>query len=70
MIVDCHVHVIVPEITRDAAPGEAWRPLVRLEDGRQVVEMGGRAIRAVVHEFVDVEAILCLLYTSPSPRDS
>jgi len=58
VIVDCHVHVIVPEITRDAAPREAWRPLVRVEDGRQVVEMGGRAIRAVVHEFVDVEAIL------------
>jgi aminocarboxymuconate-semialdehyde decarboxylase len=58
VIVDCHVHVIVPEITRDAAPGEDWRPRVHAEDGRQVVEMGGRAIRAVVHEFVDVEAIL------------
>jgi aminocarboxymuconate-semialdehyde decarboxylase len=58
MIVDCHVHVVVPEITREAAPGEAWRPRVYAEDGRQIVEMGGRSIRAVVHEFVDVDAIL------------
>jgi aminocarboxymuconate-semialdehyde decarboxylase len=58
VIVDAHAHVIVPEITRDAAPGEAWRPHVYREDGRQVVEMGGRAIRSAVGEFVDVEAIL------------
>ena len=58
MIVDAHAHVIVPEITREAAPGEAWRPRVYHEDGRQVVEMGGRAIRSAIGEFVDVEAIL------------
>jgi aminocarboxymuconate-semialdehyde decarboxylase len=58
MIVDVHAHVIVPEITRDAAPGEAWRPRVYREDGRQVVELDGRAIRSAIGEFVDVEAIL------------
>ena len=58
MIVDAHAHVIVPEITREAAPGEAWRPRVYREDGRQVVEIGGRAIRSAIGEFVDVEAIL------------
>ena len=58
MIVDAHVHVIVPEITRDAAPTEDWRPHVHREDGRQVVEMDGRAIRSAVGEFVDVDAIL------------
>ena len=58
MIVDAHAHVIVPEITRDAAPAEAWRPHVYRENGRQVVEMDGRAIRSAVGEFVDVDAIL------------
>jgi len=57
--VDLHAHVIVPEIARDAAPGEAWRPRVfRDEDGAQVVELGGQAIRSATGEFVDVEAIL------------
>jgi len=58
MIVDVHAHVIVPEITRDAAPGEAWRPHVFRDRGRQVVEMDGRVIRSAIGEFVDVEAIL------------
>jgi aminocarboxymuconate-semialdehyde decarboxylase len=55
---DVHAHVIVPEITRDAG-GEPWRPRVfRDEAGAQVVEMGGKEIRAAVHEFVDVDGIL------------
>jgi aminocarboxymuconate-semialdehyde decarboxylase len=59
VIVDCHAHVIVPEITREAAPAEEWRPRVfRDGDGAQVVELGGKAIRAAVREFVDVERIL------------
>ncbi|HEX2127071.1 MAG TPA: amidohydrolase family protein [Thermoleophilaceae bacterium] len=59
MTVDAHAHVIVPEITRDAEPGEAWRPRVyRDEGGAQVVELGGREIRAAIGEFVDVEGIL------------
>ncbi len=28
MRVDVHAHVIVPEVLRDAAPAEAWRPRV------------------------------------------
>jgi aminocarboxymuconate-semialdehyde decarboxylase len=59
MTVDAHAHVIVPEITREAAEGEDWRPRVyRDEAGRQVVEMGGREIRAAIAEFVAVDGIL------------
>ena len=59
MRIDAHVHVIVPEVLRDAAPGEAWRPRVwRDEDGAQIVELGGRELRSAVGEFVDVERIL------------
>jgi aminocarboxymuconate-semialdehyde decarboxylase len=53
--VDVHAHVVVPEITGD----EPWRPRVYRDDaGAQVVEMGGRQIRAAVSEFVDIEGIL------------
>jgi aminocarboxymuconate-semialdehyde decarboxylase len=59
MIVDAHAHVIVPEICRDAAPDESWRPRVYRDDnGAQVVEVDGRPIRSAIGEFVDVEAIL------------
>ena len=58
MIVDAHVHVIVPEITRDAHPGDPWRPQVRREGRRQVVAFGGREIRSPVGEFVDCDRIL------------
>jgi aminocarboxymuconate-semialdehyde decarboxylase len=52
---DVHAHVIVPEITGD----EAWQPRVLRDDGgAQVVEMGGRQIRAAVSEFVDIDGIL------------
>ena len=55
MTFDVHAHVIVPEITGD----EPWRPRVyRDDEGAQVVEMGGRQIRAAVAEFVDIEGIL------------
>ena len=59
MTFDVHAHVVVPEITREAGRGEAWRPHVyRDESGAQVVELGGREIRAAIAEFVDVEGIL------------
>ncbi len=59
MTFDVHAHVIVPEITREAGDGEAWRPRVFRDDaGAQVVEMGGREIRAAVAEFVDIDGIL------------
>jgi aminocarboxymuconate-semialdehyde decarboxylase len=51
---DVHAHVIVPEITGD----EPWQPRVWWDDAGQVVEMGGRQIRAAVAEFVDIEGIL------------
>jgi aminocarboxymuconate-semialdehyde decarboxylase len=55
MTFDVHAHVIVPEIIGD----EPWRPRVYWDEaGAQVVEMGGRQIRAAVAEFVDIEGIL------------
>jgi aminocarboxymuconate-semialdehyde decarboxylase len=59
-VVDVHAHVIVPELLRDVAPQELWRPRVWREDGRgdQTVELGGRAVRSAVREWVDVERIL------------
>jgi aminocarboxymuconate-semialdehyde decarboxylase len=52
---DVHAHVIVPEIVGD----EPWQPRVFRDDrGAQVVEMGGKQIRAAVQEFVDVDGIL------------
>jgi aminocarboxymuconate-semialdehyde decarboxylase len=53
--IDMHAHVIVPEITGD----EAWQPRVWRDDsGNQVVDLGGKQIRAAVQEFVDVDGIL------------
>ena len=57
-MIDVHAHVIVRELLRDAAPSEEWRPDVRRENGAQVVELGGKAIRSAVGEFVDVDRIL------------
>jgi aminocarboxymuconate-semialdehyde decarboxylase len=58
LVVDTHAHIIVPEITREFAPEETWRPRVYWEEGNQVVEFGGRQIRSTVHEFVQVEGIM------------
>jgi len=58
MIVDVHAHVIVPEITREAGGEEPWRPSVRWEDGTQLVELGGQAIRSATREFVRIERVL------------
>jgi aminocarboxymuconate-semialdehyde decarboxylase len=60
-VIDAHAHVIVPELLRAAAPGEAWRPNVVREAGEQLVELDGRAIRSAVHEFVDLDQILASL---------
>jgi aminocarboxymuconate-semialdehyde decarboxylase len=55
MTFDVHAHVIVPEITGD----EPWRPRVWWDDtGGQVVEMGGKQVRAAVAEFTDIDGIL------------
>ena len=58
MIVDVHVHVIVPEILRGVAGDEAWRPSVHWEGDAQVVELGGQAIRSATREFVRIDRVL------------
>lgn len=58
MVVDTHAHIIVPEITRDAAPGETWRPRVFWENRQQVIELAGKQIKSATREFVHIEAIL------------
>ena len=57
-MIDVQAHVIVRELLREAAPAEDWRADVRRENGAQVVEFGGKAIRSAVGEFVDVSVIL------------
>ncbi len=58
MIIDAHAHIIVAEITRDAAPEEAWRPRVIWEDGRQLIEFGGKRIPSARREIVRIEGLL------------
>jgi aminocarboxymuconate-semialdehyde decarboxylase len=58
VIVDTHAHVIVPEITRQRAPGEDWRPRIYQQNGQQIIEYGGKQIKSAIHEFVDIEKIL------------
>jgi aminocarboxymuconate-semialdehyde decarboxylase len=58
VIIDTHAHIIVPEITREVALEETWRPRVVWEDGQQVVEFAGKRIKSAIHEFVHIEAIL------------
>jgi aminocarboxymuconate-semialdehyde decarboxylase len=57
-VIDAHAHVIVPELLRDQAPTETWRPSVEREDGQQLVSLEGRRITSAVKEFVDLDAIL------------
>ncbi len=57
-VIDSHAHIIVPEILREAAPTDAWRPRVYWQDGQQMIEYGGRLIKSAVREFVDAQAIL------------
>jgi aminocarboxymuconate-semialdehyde decarboxylase len=59
--VDVHAHVIVPELLREAAPAETWRPSVRWDVDGQVVKLGGRSMRSAVHDFVDIDVILTTL---------
>jgi aminocarboxymuconate-semialdehyde decarboxylase len=58
MIIDTHAHIIVPEITREAAPVEEWRPRVVWEDGKQFVEYGSKRIGSARREFVRPDQIL------------
>jgi len=56
--IDIHAHIIVPEITRAAAPDDAWRPHVEWGDNGQIIEFGGRRLNSALREFVDIETIL------------
>jgi aminocarboxymuconate-semialdehyde decarboxylase len=56
--IDIHAHIIVPQITREAAPEEDWRPQVTWQGDEQFVEFGGRRISSALREFVDIEKIL------------
>jgi aminocarboxymuconate-semialdehyde decarboxylase len=57
-VVDAHAHVIVPEVTREAAPAEAWRPRVWRDGEQRVFEVGGREVRSAVREWSRLERIL------------
>lgn len=61
MVVDAHVHVIVPEMLRARGRSQGWRPRVRREGATCVVEFEGREIRSMVDEVVDVDTILASL---------
>lgn len=58
MIIDAHAHIIVPEMTREAAPNESWRPQVKWVNGQQIIEFGGKSLKSAVREFVHIEAVL------------
>lgn len=58
MNIDIHAHIIVEEITRNAAPDEDWRPQPLWDAGKQFIEFEGRKLNSALREFVDVEAIL------------
>ncbi len=58
MIIDSHAHIIVPEILREAAPAEEWRPRVIWEDGKQLVEYNGKRIISAKRDFVSPDKIL------------
>lgn len=58
MVIDAHAHIIVPEMTRAAAPEETWRPQVTWVNGQQIIEFGGKSLKSAVREFVHIEAIL------------
>jgi aminocarboxymuconate-semialdehyde decarboxylase len=56
--IDLHAHVIPPELVRDGDAGEPWQPRVWRDGDQQIVELGGRAIRSAVREWVDLDRIL------------
>lgn len=57
-VIDSHAHIVVPEILREADPGDTWRPRIFRENGAQVVEFAGNPIKSAVREFVHIDAIL------------
>lgn len=59
-MIDVHAHVIVPELLRNGCGREDWRPRLRRDRSECVVEFGGRQIRSMVNEPVDVETLLAV----------
>jgi aminocarboxymuconate-semialdehyde decarboxylase len=57
VILDCHSHVIPAGMLTSAVPDD-WRPVLRREDGRQVVSFRGRQLNSVTGEFADVAVML------------
>jgi aminocarboxymuconate-semialdehyde decarboxylase len=57
-VIDMHAHVIVPELLRDAAPEESWRPRVWREGEHQAFEVGRREVRSAVREWTDLHRIV------------
>lgn len=66
-VVDTHVHIIVPEITREHGP-ESWRPRIIRDGDRQRIEIGGVEVRSVRHEFVNPEGVLAETAAAGSDR--
>jgi aminocarboxymuconate-semialdehyde decarboxylase len=58
VVIDVHAHIIVPEILRQVAPEETWRPAVDWHNGQQVIDFGGKPIRSAIREFVHIDRIL------------
>jgi aminocarboxymuconate-semialdehyde decarboxylase len=57
LIVDTHCHIVVPELMTGAVP-PAWRPVLRRDDGRHVVQFRGRSLNSVAGEFSDIDVML------------
>ena len=55
MVIDVHAHIIVPEILRESAPNESWRPAVSWVDSKQVIDFAGKQIKSALREFVHIE---------------
>src|SRR5262249_38145867 len=58
--IDTHAHVIVPELLREQAPEELWRPRVYVEPDRtdQTVELGGPEGRSTLRGWGGPDQIL------------
>lgn len=57
-VIDMHAHVIVPELLREAAPEEDWRPWVWRDGGHQAFAVGGREVRSAVREWTRLDRIV------------
>jgi predicted TIM-barrel fold metal-dependent hydrolase len=67
-VVDTHVHIVVPEITRGDGHDEPWRPKVVRDGARQRIEIGGVEVRSVRHEFVNPDGLLAETAAAGSDR--